>query len=140
MNDFIMAETPVDISALRRVLLVPEAGGFCSFEGRVRQTNEGRAVSGIDYSAFGPLALTEGQAILTEAKQRFALCRATAMHRTGYLSIGEMAVWIGVCAAHRDAAFSACRYIIDEIKQRVPIWKNEHYTSGETGWVPCHTF
>ena len=139
MNDFIMAETPVDISALRKDLLVPEAGGFCSFEGWVRQTNEGCAVSGIDYSAFVPLARTEGQAILQEARQRFALCHATAMHRTGYLPVGETAVWIGVCAAHRDAAFSACRYIIDEIKQRVPIWKKEHYASGVTGWVPCHT-
>ena len=104
MNDFIMAETPVDISALRKGLVIPEAGGFCSFEGWVRQTNEGRAVSGIDYSAFVPLALTEGQAIVQEAKQRFAICSATAMHRTGYLPIGETAVWIGVSAAHRDAA------------------------------------
>lgn len=134
-----MADAPVDITALRRVLLVPEAGGFCAFEGWVRQTNDGRAVTGIDYSAFVPLARTEGQAIMQEAKQRFAICYATAMHRIGYLSVGETAVWIGVAAAHRDAAFSACRYIIDEIKQRVPIWKKEHYATGVTEWVPCHT-
>ncbi|KDU94501.1 hypothetical protein GLUCORHAEAF1_13495 [Komagataeibacter rhaeticus AF1] len=139
MSDFIMADAPVDISALRRALMVPEAGGFCSFEGWVRETNEGQTVSGIDYNAVVPLALTEGQAIVQEVKQRFAICRATAMHRTGYLPVGETAVWIGVSAAHRDAAFSACRYIIDEIKQRVPIWKKEHYASGEVGWVPCHT-
>jgi len=139
MSDFIVADAPVDITTLRRVLLVPEAGGFCAFEGWVRQTNDGRAVTGIDYSAFVPLARTEGQAIVQEAKQRFAICHATAMHRTGYLSVGETAVWIGVAAAHRDAAFSACRYIIDEIKQRVPIWKKEHYATGVTEWVPCHT-
>ncbi|WP_141298785.1 molybdenum cofactor biosynthesis protein MoaE [Komagataeibacter diospyri] len=139
MSDFIMADAPVDISALRRMLILPEAGGVCSFEGRVRQTNEGQAVSGIDYSAFGPLALTEGQVILMDAKQHFAIRHATAMHRTGYLPVGETAVWIGVSAAHRDAAFNACRYITDEIRQYVPIWKNEHYANGVTGWVPCHT-
>lgn len=76
---------------------------------------------------------------MIKAKQLFAICWTTGMYRTGYLSIGEMTVWIGVFSVHRDAAFSACRYIIDEIMQRVPIWKNEYYTSGETGWVPCHT-
>ncbi|MBB2206551.1 molybdenum cofactor biosynthesis protein MoaE [Gluconacetobacter takamatsuzukensis] len=138
MSRFLMADAPVAIGVLQRELLLPQAGGFCSFEGWVRQTNDGRAVSGIDYKAFRPLALTEGQAILEEATARFAICAATAMHRIGYLAVGETAVWIGVAAPHRDAAFGACRFIIDEIKRRVPIWKQEHYEAGETGWVACH--
>lgn len=105
MSDFIMAETPVNISTLRKGLVIPEAGGFCSFEGWIRQTNEGRAVSSIDYSAFVPLALTKGQAIVQEAKQRFAICRAIAMHWTGYLPIGETAAWIGVSAAASRCGF-----------------------------------
>ena len=62
-----------------------------------------------------------------------------AVHRVGHLRIGELAVWVGVSAAHRGAAFTACRYIIDELKARVPIWKKEHYTSGSTQWINCAT-
>jgi molybdopterin synthase catalytic subunit len=79
--------------------------------------------------------LTEGARILAEAQQRFAIVEARCAHRIGSLAIGDMAVWVGVSAGHRDAAFAACRYIIDEVKQRVPIWKNEHYADGESGWL-----
>jgi len=92
-------------------------------------------VQRLDYQAFAPLALSEGGKILAEARSRFAVRAASAVHRTGSLAIGEMAVWVGVSADHRDAAFAACRWIIDEIKQRVPIWKNEHYADGESGWL-----
>lgn len=133
-----MADAPADITALRAGLLRPDAGGFCAFEGLVRQTNEGRAVTGLHYEAFRPLALTEGQTILDEAVARFDIVDCAALHRTGYLGIGELAVWIGVAAPHRDAAFRACRYIIDEIKSRVPIWKREEYRDGTREWVACH--
>ena len=89
----------------------------------------------LDYQAFAPLAVSEGEKILAEAGSRFALRAASAVHRTGRLAIGDMAVWVGVSADHRDAAFDACRWIIDEIKTRVPIWKNEHYADGESGWL-----
>ncbi|MBB2202219.1 molybdenum cofactor biosynthesis protein MoaE [Gluconacetobacter tumulisoli] len=138
MNRFLIADAPVDIAALREALLKPEAGGFCTFEGWVRQTNEGRAVSGIQYQAFAPLASSEGQTILDEALARFEITATRAMHRTGYLPVGDIAVWIGVAAPHRDAAFRACRYIIDEIKTRVPVWKREHYVGGCAEWVACH--
>ncbi|NVN10667.1 molybdenum cofactor biosynthesis protein MoaE [Nguyenibacter vanlangensis] len=138
MTRFLLAAAPVDITALRTELLQPEAGGFCCFEGWVRETNGGRAVFGLDYQAFAPLAVTEGQAILDEARAGFEITDAAAMHRSGSLRVGEIAVWIGVSAPHRDAAFRGCRYIIDEIKRRVPIWKREHYLSGIEKWVAGH--
>ena len=69
------------------------------------------------------------------AGARFAILDARCVHRVGSLAIGDLAVWVGVIAAHRDAAFAACRFIIDEVKSRVPIWKNEHYADGESGWL-----
>lgn len=138
MSRFLIADTPVDIGALRETLLKPEAGGFCTFEGWVRQTNDGRLVSAIEYEAFAPLAISEGRSILDEVRERFDITATCAMHRTGYLPVGDLAVWIGVAAPHRDAAFKACRYVIDEIKRRVPIWKCEHYVDGQNEWVACH--
>ena len=69
--------------------------------------------------------------------QRFPYLEARCVHRIGLLEIGECAVWVGVAAKHRDEAFMACRYIIDEIKHRLPIWKKEHYVNGDSGWVNC---
>jgi adenylyltransferase/sulfurtransferase len=83
------------------------------------------------------LAETEGERILAEAMERYGVTDASCLHRTGDLKVGELAVWVGVSAAHRDEAFRACRYIIDEIKHRLPIWKKEHYLSGDTEWVAC---
>jgi len=91
----------------------------------------------LDYEAFAPLAGREGQRILVEACERFGVERACCAHRVGALTIGELAVWVGVSAGHRGEAFAACRYIIDEVKHRVPIWKKEHYRDGDSGWVNC---
>ena len=135
MRQFHLSETPIDAAALRITLEDPAAGGAVTFEGWVRNHNEARAVTRLDYQAYGPLAEDEGEAILDEARVKFALRAARCVHRTGALAIGEMAVWVGVSADHRDAAFAACRWIIDEVKRRVPIWKNEHYADGETGWL-----
>ena len=79
----------------------------------------------------------EGERILAEARQRFGVARVACAHRVGPLAIGELAVWVGVSAAHRGEAFDACRYIIDEVKHRVPIWKKEYYQDGDSGWVNC---
>jgi len=138
MSRFIMADAPVDLAALRDELHVSRAGGYCAFEGWVRETNEGRAVSGLDYESYAALALNEGAAILAEAQTRFEISDSIAMHRTGSLDVGDIAVWIGVSAPHRDAAFRACSYIIDEIKFRLPVWKKERYLDGDTQWVACH--
>ena len=135
MKTFRLSETPIDAAAQRIALEDRAAGGAVTFEGWVRNHNEARAVTRLDYQAYGPLAEGEGEAILDEARAKFALRAARCVHRTGSLAIGEMAVWVGVSADHRDAAFAACRWIIDEVKRRVPIWKNEHYADGETGWL-----
>ncbi len=137
MHTFEFSTTPINSAALQATLNHPTAGGFVAFEGWVRNHNEGQPVLRLEYEAFAELALKEGQQIIDEALQRFAITSAACVHRVGLLEIGDMAVWVGVAAAHRGAAFDACRYIIDEVKQRVPIWKKEHYASGDSGWVNC---
>ena len=135
MKRFRLSETPIDAGAMRIALEDRAAGGCVTFEGWVRNHNDSRAVTRLDYQAFAPLAEDEGEAVVAEATTRFALRAARCVHRVGALAIGDMAVWVGVSADHRDAAFAACRWIIDEVKRRVPIWKNEHYADGESGWL-----
>jgi adenylyltransferase/sulfurtransferase len=115
----------------------PASGGYASFEGWVRDHNEGRRVERLEYEAFEALAIKEGERIVADAVARFGVSRAACVHRVGALGIGDLAVWVGVSSAHRGEAFAACRYIIDEVKHRVPIWKKEHYTDGDSGWVNC---
>jgi molybdopterin synthase catalytic subunit len=132
---FRLSEVPIAIDAENSALDHAAAGACVVFEGRVRDHNEGRAVRRLDYQAYAPLAQSEGEAILAEALARFGVLEARCVHRTGSLALGELAVWVGVSAGHRDGAFAACRWIIDEVKQRVPIWKNERYADGESGWL-----
>lgn len=135
MSRFRLNTSRIDFEALRHELQATAAGGFCSFEGWVREQHAGRAVLRLDYQAYEALALKEGECILDEARARFEIVDARCEHRVGTLELGDVAVWIGVSAAHRDAAFAACRYLIDEIKRRVPIWKREHYADGDSGWI-----
>ena len=137
MNHFSISETPIATEPLRQATLNDHAGGFASFEGWVRNHHNGQAVNSLEYSAYTLLAEKEGNKIIEEAKQRFAIDEAFCQHRVGHLAIGDMAVYVAVSAAHRDAAFDACRYIIDTIKSRVPIWKKEHYSDGSTAWPHC---
>jgi molybdopterin synthase catalytic subunit len=127
----------IDVASLKSALLNPGAGGFCAFEGWVRNVNEGRQVERLEYEAYEPLVISEGNKVLAEAKERFPFLEARCAHRIGLLEIGDLAVWVGVASAHRDEAFKACRYIIDELKTRLPIWKKEHYVDGDSGWVNC---
>jgi Molybdopterin converting factor, large subunit len=135
MARFRLSETPFDTATLRAELLDARVGGYASFEGWVRDHNDGRSVDGLRYEAYATLAETEGEAILAEALAKFDILDVHCVHRTGDLAIGELAVWVGVSAAHRDAAFAACRYVIDEVKSRVPIWKHERYADGDAGWL-----
>ncbi|MGH8259755.1 MAG: ThiF family adenylyltransferase [Steroidobacteraceae bacterium] len=137
MKLFRISAEPVDPAALRDGLADRACGGYASFEGWVRDHNEGQRVTHLEYEAFEPLAVKEGERVLAEAVERFGVERVTCVHRVGDLSIGDMAVWVGVSARHRQEAFLACRYIIDEVKHRLPIWKKEHYESGDSGWVNC---
>ncbi|HEX6832791.1 MAG TPA: molybdenum cofactor biosynthesis protein MoaE [Rudaea sp.] len=130
-----LSDAPIDIAALARDLADAQAGACVTFEGWVRNRNEGRAVTRLDYQAYAALAQSEGERIIAQAREQFGIIQARCAHRVGSLAIGDLAVWVGVSAAHRDAAFAACRFIIDEVKRRVPIWKNEHYADGESGWL-----
>lgn len=112
-------------------------GGIVTFEGRVRKSNQGRQVLRLEYEAYAEMAELEGHKILKEARERFDIEDAYCVHRTGTLELKELAVWIIAYAKHREAAFKACEYIIDQIKTRVPIWKKEYYEDGETEWVRC---
>jgi molybdopterin synthase catalytic subunit len=134
---FTITSTPLDPQALRQQVLDPSAGGFCAFEGWVRNHHQGREVLHLEYEAYQLLAEKEGNRILEEAKEKFGLTKAACTHRTGTIEIGGLAVIVCVSSAHRAAAFDACRYIIDEVKARVPIWKKEFFANGDSGWVRC---
>jgi adenylyltransferase/sulfurtransferase len=137
MNTFRFSLESLDTAALQRELRDETCGGFAAFEGWVRNHNEGQAVTRLEYEAFAELAEKEGARIVADAIARFGVTRAACVHRVGSLALGDVAVWVGVSAAHRDEAFRACRFIIDEIKHRLPIWKKEHYVNGDSGWVNC---
>lgn len=136
---FSLSSTPLDPAALRAAMADVRAGGFVSFEGWVRDRNDGREVLCLDYEAYTPLAEKEGTRIVEETRRNFGVFDITCVHRIGNLALGDLAVWVGVSAQHRGAAFDACRFVIDEVKARVPIWKREHYTAGESGWVNAAT-
>jgi molybdopterin synthase catalytic subunit len=134
---FRISSEPLDPRSLQAALAADRAGACVCFEGWVRDHNEGSAVTALEYEAHEIVAVKEVDKIIEEARQRFDIVELDCVHRVGKLAIGECAVWVGVSAAHRGAAFDACRYLIDEIKHRVPIWKKEHYVDGASGWVNC---
>jgi len=139
MDRFFLSHDPIGVDALRATLGSTHAGAFASFEGWVRDHNEGRPVAALRYEAHAKLAQAEGETILREAVRTFAIVDARCVHRLGDLDIGDLAVWVGVSAAHRDAAFDACRWIIDTVKVRVPIWKHERYMEGDAEWLHPHS-
>lgn len=135
MTAFRLIESAIDTIALRAELEHPACGAIVSFDGVVRDQNDGRAVRRLEYQCYTELALQEGAAIIAAVGASLPVHRALCVHRIGVLEIGDIAVWVGVSSAHRDAAFEACRQIIDQVKLRVPIWKNEFYQDGQSGWI-----
>jgi molybdopterin synthase catalytic subunit len=105
------------------------------FLGTVRDSNDGRPVSGIDYSAYEAMAVAEMNRIVGEAEERFTGVTTALVHRIGTLRVGDVSVAIAVSHPHRAQALDATRYVIEELKQRVPIWKREHYLDGTSDWV-----
>ena len=136
---FSISGQTIDAAALSDALQRSDCGAVVTFEGRVRDHNEGADVDRLDYEAYVALAESEGNQILAEAREHYGLGTAIAVHRTGTLAIGDTAVWVGTAAGHRDAAYAANRYIIDAIKQRVPIWKREHFADGRVVWTGTPT-
>jgi molybdopterin synthase catalytic subunit len=127
----------IDPDTLRDELVDAAAGAYVGFEGWIRNHNDGEDVLRLEYEVYEPLAVSEGNKVIAKAKTKFPVLHAGCVHRSGSLEIGECAVWVGVTSAHRDEAFAACRYIIDQVKVRLPIWKKEHYANGHSGWVNC---
>jgi molybdopterin synthase catalytic subunit len=132
---FELTENPIEPNALRLRLCKESAGAFVSFEGWVRNHHQGKSVSSLTYSAHRSLALAEGQKSVEEILLAYPGIEGAAVHRLGTLALGDIAVWVGVCSAHRDQAFAACRDLIDAIKLRVPIWKHEHYQESSSAWL-----
>ncbi len=133
---FILQENPIDAIVARNMYHDPADGALVSFEGVVRaDEHKGPQVSGLLYIADGPACLAEGEAIIKEAISKFSISEAVCIQRIGQLKTNETAVWIGVWAPHRDEAFKGCRYVIEEIKKRLLIWKKEFYTNGSSSWV-----
>lgn len=132
---FSLSTEPLDTAALARELTDDGAGACVVFEGRARNSTDGRSVEWLEYEAYETLALKEGSRIVEQAVSANGIIAARCVHRVGHLSVGDVAVWVGAIAAHRDEAFRACRQIIDEVKSQVPIWKKERFADGETVWA-----
>ena len=124
-----------EINALRATS--KRMGGIGTFLGCARDFSEGREVSEISFDAYGPMALSEMNALRTEAIEKFGLLDARIVHRIGTVKGGDNIVFIAAGAEHRVAALDACRWLIDELKERVPIWKKEITPDGES-WVTPH--
>jgi molybdopterin synthase catalytic subunit len=134
---FEITSNPIDCVLKKDRFLKPGAGALVTFEGLVRDENEGQEVESLEYEIYESLAQSEGNKIVEEARSLFAIIDAYAIHRQGHLELSEIAVWIWVTAKHRTAAFQACQYIIDQIKLRLPVWKKENYRNGTRKWVNC---
>jgi molybdopterin synthase catalytic subunit len=127
----------LDITACIEWAMLPESGGIDVFIGTVRNATKGKPVLRLEFEAYEKMAITEMEKIAAKAFDKWPVQKLLIHHRTGILGIGEVPVVIAVSAAHRDAAFEACRYVIDTLKQTVPIWKKEVFEDGEV-WVAAH--
>ncbi len=132
---FVLANNPIDPAVVREEMTAVVAGGYCSFEGWVRDHQDNRPVVSLVYEAYESMALKIGDRIVAQTRAQYAILDARVVHRLGALVPGDLAVWIGVTAVHRNAAFAACRHLIDTIKAEVPIWKHEFYADGTDAWV-----
>ena len=129
--------TPLNVTNCVDWILSPQAGGIDIFIGTVRDATKGKKVMRLEFEAYKNMALKEMEKIAQQAYSKWPVQKILVHHRTGVLQVGEIPVIIAVAAAHRDAAFDACRYIIDTLKQTVPIWKKEIFEDGEV-WVAAH--
>jgi molybdopterin synthase catalytic subunit len=132
-----IVDEKIDVGALEAAVRCDRCGGVVTFAGIVRErSDDGRPVTGLYYEAFEPMAIAEFETIAAEAQARFGALAVAIVHRVGALAIGDVAVAIAVSAEHREAAFDACKYTIDELKRRAQIWKKELYADGSEQWKP----
>lgn len=137
MIDIQILDTPLSVEQCRNYVAADDAGAIVGFIGTVRRQTQGKAVIRLEFEAYPAMALLEMRKIAEEAMVRFSILRVSMHHRTGILEIGEVPVVIAVSSAHRAAAFEACQFCIDTLKQSVPIWKKEIFEDGAV-WVAAH--
>lgn len=135
--DILISDSNLDYSACISHVSSVISGGIDVFIGTVRESTQGKVVKRLEFEAYEPMALQEMEKIVLEAKKHWPVHAVSMHHRIGTLYPGEIAVIIAVSAAHRDAAFQACRFAIDQLKERVPIWKREVFEDGAV-WVAAH--
>ncbi|MFC6203433.1 molybdenum cofactor biosynthesis protein MoaE [Psychrobacter urativorans] len=134
-DGFALLDIVIDDRRLKALLDDDSCGAFVSFEGRVRNHNNASSVERLTYYGYEDLAINQGRQIIEEAKRKFAITHAIAIHRIGALDIGDVAVWVGVASAHRYPAFDACRWILDTVKAEIPVWKQEYYDNQPSKWL-----
>jgi molybdopterin synthase catalytic subunit len=125
---------PIDVAAVTAAAGEPRAGAVVTFVGTTRDHNDGRRVTRLEYEAYPEMAIAEMKKIAATLGERWPIERAAIVHRIGVVPIGEASVVIAVSSAHRVAAFEACHFAIDRLKEVVPIWKKEHFEGGEI-WI-----
>ena len=130
-----LVDQVIDVAALIAEVSDASCGAASVFLGSVRNVNDGRAVVGIEYSAYRSMALREMAAIAREADEQFGVSRLVVEHRLGTLGLGDLSIAIVAAHAHRAPSLDAVRFVIEHVKQRVPIWKREHYVDGTREWV-----
>jgi len=130
-----ISERPVSAAALAAAVAATANGAIVTFEGRVRVRNQGRSVIRLHYESYDAMADEVLKEIVAEARNRFGAGEIAVRHRSGSLEIGEVAVAIAASAPHRAAAFDSVRYVIEQIKTRLPIWKREEYEDGTSRWL-----
>ena len=135
MREFKITSNDIGLEMIANIGKDKINGARSVFEGIVRDNNDGLKVKNLEYECYESLAINEGDLILKEAIKKFGVNNAICIHRIGTLEIGDTAVIVLVNSGHRDESFKACRYIIDEVKIRVPIWKKEYYLDGESDWL-----
>jgi molybdopterin synthase catalytic subunit len=135
---FEIVEGPIDAAGVTAKVASAAAGAVCTFIGTTRDHNDGRRVIRLEYEAYPQMALTEMEKIGGAARRRWPIEKIAITHRIGVVPIGEASVVIAVSSGHRKAAFEACHFTIDRLKEVVPIWKKEHYDGGEI-WIGSQT-
>jgi molybdopterin synthase catalytic subunit len=130
-----IVERTLDPAALLAEVASHSCGASVVFVGTVRDMNDGRAVEALDYAAYAPMASREMDAIVGAAEARWPGARIVCEHRSGLLELGDASVVVAAAHPHRGEAFDACRFVIEELKARVPIWKRERYADGTREWV-----
>lgn len=129
-----LTDMPIDVGETYQSLEDPSCGAAVVFVGRVRDHHEGRGVTHIHYTAYADMVRVEGERILEEARAKFHIRKSLIIHRMGPHDIGDISVVVGVASVHRADSFAAAEWMMNEVKKRLPVWKEEFYTEGDRAW------